>query len=78
MPEQFVESPEFGIALALNDPAMFVERDRPLVLIAHDGPLQLRQYRPRQPVHLDGEVVGAAQEDIGSHPASLQHVEEMV
>jgi hypothetical protein len=64
MPEQFIKGAEFGVLLAVNDSGVFLNRDGPLRFEFDGRPLQLGQNRPRQPVHSDGEIVGAAQIDI--------------
>jgi hypothetical protein len=52
--------------------------DAALLLELDGGPAFLGQHRPRQPVHVQGEVVNAAQIDVGGNRANLQHFQKML
>lgn len=76
MPEQFVKIPEFGIALAGNDCAMFFRRDRPLFPEPDRRPLPSMQNGPGQPAHIQAEIVKAAEVDVGGDRAPADCFEQ--
>ena len=61
VPAQLVKQLSFGVHLGGDDPLVFVKRDGAFVLVTHLRPLAFRQNWPRQPVHVQGEIVNAAQ-----------------
>jgi len=65
MPGQLIEGFAFRVLLALNDLAVFLPCDGPLVLVTNGWPLAFGHQRPRQPVHVQTEVVQPAQKNIG-------------
>ena len=65
MPREFVERLALGIAFAGDDGLMFGKRDAAFFLELDRRPAFLGQHRPRQPRHVQGEVVDAPQIDVG-------------
>ena len=66
VPRQFVERLAFGILFAGDDGLMFCQRDGALFLeLELPATAFLGQHRPRQPGHVQGEVVDAPQIDVG-------------
>ena len=56
---------------------MFLPSDGSLGAALNFWPLPLGNDRPRQPAHIEREVVHAAEEDVGGHSIALQCPEEM-
>ena len=52
--------------------AMFLPSDGALLFETHDRPLSFGEDGPRQPVHIDTEVMQFAQMDVGAYGASLE------
>ena len=77
VPRQFVERLAFGIVFAGDNGQMFGQRDAALFLELDGGPAFLGQHRPRQPGHVQGEVVDAPQIDIGRNFSGFQHAQKM-
>ena len=77
VPREFVERLAFGILFAGDDGLMFGQRDAALLLELDGRPAFLGQHRPRQPGHVQGEVVDAPQIDIGGNLSGFQHAQEM-
>ncbi len=77
MPGQLIERIAFGISFAGDNGQMFGHRDAALFL-EHDGrPAFLGQHGPRQPCHVQGEVVDAPQINIGRNFSGFEHAQEM-
>lgn len=76
VPRQLVERLALGVPLPLHDLGVFLPGDRPLLLEPYGGPLALGHQRPRQPVHVDAEVVEAAEEDVGRDGSLPEHRED--
>ena len=77
MPRQFVERPALLIALAGDDGPVLVVGDGALGLVADGGPLLLGDDRPREPAHVQREVVESAQVDVrrdGAHGEDAQEL----
>ena len=72
MPCQLVKRFAFGVLFATNDGLMFFPGDGALVLELDHRPALLGQHRPRQPVHIEREVVDAAQIDVRGDAAFLK------
>ncbi|PHX70326.1 MAG: hypothetical protein CK548_09645 [Opitutia bacterium] len=75
MPGKLIERLPLGIPLALYNLAMLVRRDGALFLEADNGPLALGHQRPRQPVHIDAEIVQTPEIDVRGDRAGLKHFE---
>ena len=76
-PSQFVERLAFGILFAGDNGQMFGQGDTAFFLELNGGPAFLGQHRPRQPGHVQGEVVNAPQINIGGNFPGFQHAQEM-
>jgi hypothetical protein len=57
-----------------EDPAMLLPGDGPLVFESYGGPLALRDQGPREPIHVQTEVVQASQIDVRGDGALLEDV----
>ncbi len=77
VPEQFVEGARLGVRFPGDDAVVFLAGDGALFPEAHSGPPLLRQDGPREPVHVDGEVLDAAEVDVGRNTPVLQGAEEV-
>src|SRR2546425_11384720 len=77
MPGQLVKGLPFDIRFAGDDRLMFLPRDGSLFFETHFGPLSLWYNRPRQPRHVEGEVMDAAQKNVRGDPTAAQRVKEM-
>jgi hypothetical protein len=78
VPGQLVESLAFGIQLAGDNGLMLVPFDGALFFKLDGGPTFLGQDRPRQPAHIEGEVVDAAKVNVGGNRTLLQDFQEVV
>ena len=77
VPRQLIERLAFGILLALNNFAMFLPGDGALFLEPDFRPLPFDNHRPRQPGHVQREVVQPPQINIRGHCAVFQHAQKM-
>ena len=75
VPGKLIERLSLGIPLALYNLAMLVRRDGALFLEADNGPLALGHQRPRQPVHIDAEIVQTPEIDVRGDRAGLKYFE---
>ncbi len=75
VPTAFVEGAALGVGLPGDDGLMLGQGDGALFLEPHLRPLLLRQHRPRQPVHVEREVLDAAQVHVRRDGAGLQHLQ---
>ena len=77
MPGQLIKRLPFRILFTGNDGLMFLPGDGPFVLELNLRPLPLHNHRPRQPRHVEGEVVDAPQINIGRNFSIFEHTQEM-
>ena len=78
MPEQFVKRLILPVAFSLHDVGVFREGDGAFRFELDRRPLPLGDHRPSEPVHVQGEVLQSAQEDVRRHGSDLEHVEEVL
>jgi hypothetical protein len=67
-----IEGFPLRVLFPLGDFAMLLPGDRPLVAESHGRAIGVWDQRPRQPVHVQAEVVQAAQINIGRDRAGLE------
>jgi hypothetical protein len=77
VPRQFIERFAFGIQFAGDDGLMFLPGDGALVLELNFRPLPFHDDRPRQPCHVQGEVVDAPQIYIGRNFSGFEHAQKV-
>src|SRR5208282_1207021 len=77
MPEQFIVITQFRVAFTGEDFLMFLPSDSTLFLELNHRPTFLGQHRPRQPGHVEGEVLEPSQKDIRADGAVFQHTQEV-
>ena len=78
VPRQLIERFPHGIQLAGDDGFMLRPRDGPLLLVLHIRPALFRQDRPRQPIHVQGKVVDAAQLGVRRNGTLVQNKQDVV
>ena len=67
MPQQCVKGAPLGIALPRQNGLMFAPGDGAFLAKADLGPLLLGEDGPGEPAHVEGEIMNAAEENIGCH-----------
>ena len=67
VPAKIVERPALGVGFRGDNSLVLQRGDRPLFLEANFRPLLFGEDGPRQPAHVQSEVVNPAQENIGGH-----------
>src|SRR5437667_8392194 len=77
MPGQLIKRLPFRILFTGNDGLMFRPGDGPFVFELNLRPLPFHNHRPRQPRHVEGEVVDAPQINIGRNFSCFEHAQEM-
>lgn len=77
MPAKFIKCPALRVRFACDDGLVFLPRDRPLLLEADFRPLFFREHRPRQPTHVEGEIVKPTQKHVCCHGTSFKHFQEL-
>ena len=77
VPRQFIERPAFRVQFAGDDGVMFLPSDGTFVLELNFRPLAFHDDRPRQPRHVQGEVVDASQIYIRRNFSSFEHAQKM-
>ena len=77
MPGQLVKRLPFRILLASNNGLMFLPSDGAFVLELNFRPLPFHNHRPRQPRHIEGEVMDAPQINVGRNFSNFEHTQEM-
>ena len=77
MSGQLVKRFPFGILFTGNDGLMFRPGDGPFVFELNLRPLPFHNHRPRQPRHVEGEVVDAPQINIARNFSYFEHAQEM-
>ncbi len=78
MPSQLVKRLPLVVLFTVENGIMLHPRDRPLLFVLHVRPAPFRQDRPRQPTHVQGEVVEAAQIDVCGNSTFFQHAQNMI
>ena len=77
VPRQFIERLAFRIQFAGDDGLMFLPGDGAFILELNFGPLAFHDDRPRQPRHVQGEVVDAPQIYIGRNFSGFEHAQKV-
>ena len=77
MPSQLVKRLALGILLAGDDGLMFLPGDGPLVLELNLWPLPFHNHRPRQPGHVEREIMNATQVNVCRDLARFEHAQKM-
>src|SRR5262245_36216186 len=76
MPTQLIKCLPLGIFFPLNDFPVLTLSDRALFFESDFRPLLLRDDGPRQPIHVQGEVVESAQIDVGGNSSYFEDLKE--
>ena len=77
MPAQLVECLSLQVVFECDDGVVFPTGDGPFLFELNHRPLALHHHRPRQPPHVQREVVNAAEENIRRDRADIKHLEKM-
>src|SRR5207247_6051698 len=78
VPGHLIKGLPFEIGFAGNDCRVFLPRDGSLLFEMDCWPLFLGYHRPRQPGHIESEVVNAAQKDVRGDSTTPQRAKEML
>jgi len=77
VPRQFIERFAFRIHFAGDDGLMFLPGDGTFFLELNFRPLPFYDDRPRQPCHVQGEVMDAPQINIGRNFSGFEHAQKV-
>ena len=77
MPAALIIGPALRVVFGGHNRAVLFPRDRPLFLEADLWPALLGQNRPRQPCHIEREVVQPSQEDVRGYGPRFDRLEQM-
>ena len=77
VPAKLIERPALRVHFGGDNGLVFLHGDRPLFLEADFRPSFLGENGPRQPTHVEGEIVNPAQKHVRRHGTGVEDFQEL-